>query len=308
MDLLAAFRVFVRVAEAGSFSAVAREVGATQPAVSRQIATLEEHLGARLIQRTTRSLALTEDGRDLLGHARRVLDCVEEAEAAVGRRHRAPAGLVRLATPASFGRLYIAPRLQRLLDRYPGLSVELHMSDAVPDLIADGIDLAIRGGAATEASLVSRRIGSSARQVIASAEYLERHGEPAHPSDLAGHSCIVFLGKANPHEWSFNGPDGTVTVPVTGRFRTDSGEAMRAAVLAGVGIALSAPWTFDEELASGEVRAVLRKFHAERVLIYAVYPSRRNLAPRTRSVIDFLVDEFRLDPTISSYGEQTQPG
>ena len=308
MDLLAAFRVFVRVAEAGSFSAVAREVGATQPAVSRQVAALEEHLGARLLQRTTRSLALTEDGRDLLGHARRVLDCVEEAEAAVGRGHRAPAGLVRLATPASFGRLYVAPRMRRLLDRYPELSVELHMSDTVSDLVADGIDLAIRGGTIAEASLVARRIGSSARYVVASADYLEQHGEPVHPHDLAGHSCVVFLNSANPHEWRFEGPDGTVVVPVTGRFRTDSSEAMREAVLAGVGVALFSAWAFGEELASGQVRAVLREFQTERVSIHAIYPSRRNLAPRTRAVIDFLVDEFRLDPALSSYGEQVEAG
>ncbi len=303
MDLLAAFRIFVRVAEAGSFSAVAREVGATQPAVSRQVSALEEHLGARLIQRTTRSLALTEDGRDLLGHARRVLDCVEEAETAVGRRQGAPTGLVRLATPASFGRLHVAPRMRRLLDRYPELSIELHMSDAVSDLVADGIDLAIRGGAVTEASLIARRIGSSARHVLASGDYLERHGEPTHPHELAGHSCIVFLNSANPHEWSFNGPDGAVAVPVSGRFRTDSSEALRAAVLAGVGFALFSTWAFPEELATGQVRTVLHEFQAERVPVHAVYPSRRNLAPRTRAVIDFLADEFRLDPAISSYGE-----
>ena len=304
MDLLAAFRLFVRVAETGSFSAVAREIGTTQPAVSRQVAALEEHLGARLLQRTTRRLALTEDGRDLLGHARHVLDCVEEAETAVGRRHRGPSGLVRLAAPANFGRLYVAPRMRRLLDRYPDLSVELHMSDAVSDLVADGIDLAIRGGAVSEASLVARRIGSSARYVVASAEYLDRHGEPAHPSDLARHACIVFLGGAHPHEWHFNGPSEAVTVPIDGRFRTSSSEALREAVVSGLGVALFSGWAFSAELASGQVRAVLRDFLAEPLPIHAVYPSRRNLAPRTRAVIDFLVDEFRLDPAISSYGEQ----
>lgn len=303
MDLLAAFRTYVRVAEAGSFSAVARETGATQPAISRQVAALEEHLGARLIQRTTRRLTLTEDGRDLLGHARRVLDCVEEAEAAVGRRHAAPGGLVRLAAPASFGRIHVAPRIPRLLDRYPELLVELHLSDTVTDLVADGIDLAIRGGTVTEGSLVARRIGSSPRHVFASAGYLRGRGEPAHPSDLSGHSCIVFLNNAHPHEWSFEGPDGTITVPVTGRFRTDSSEAMREAVVGGIGIALSPAWMFADDLAAGRVRIVLRDFPTQPVTIHAVYPSRRNLAPRTRAVIDFLADEFRLDPAISSYGE-----
>jgi LysR family transcriptional regulator for bpeEF and oprC len=161
LDLLGALRTFIRVAESGSFSAVAREIGATQPAVSRQIAALEEHLGARLIQRTTRSLTLTEDGRDLLGHARRVLDAGEETEAAIGRRRTSPAGLVRLATPVTLGRLYVVPRLPRLLGRYPELSIELTMSDAQIDLVSHGVDLAIRAGEVADTSLVARRIGSA---------------------------------------------------------------------------------------------------------------------------------------------------
>jgi len=303
MDLLAALRTFVRVAEAGSFSAVAREVGATQPAISRQIGALEQHLDARLIQRTTRSLTLTEDGRDLLSHARRVLDCVEEAETAVGRRQGAPSGLVRIATPAAFGRLYVAPRMRRLLDRYPELSVELHMSDLVTDMIAGGIDLAIRAGTIQEASLVARRVGSSARYVVASTEYLERNGVPAHPSDLARHSCIPFLQYSTPNEWRFDGPGGPVSVEIAGRFRTDSSEAVREAVVTGVGLALAPSWVFGADLTAGRVQAVLQRYQAEQVPIHAVYPSRRNLAPRTRAVIDFLLDEFRLDPTISTYGE-----
>ena len=303
MDLLAGLRTFVRVAESGSFSAVAREMGATQPAVSRQISALEQHLDARLIQRTTRSLTLTEDGRDLLDHARRVLDCVEEAETAVGRRQGTASGLIRIAAPATFGRLYIAPRMRRLLDRYPELSVELHMSDSVTDMIAAGIDLAIRGGTVQEASLVARRIGSSARTVVASAEYLERNGAPAQPSDLSRHSCIAFLQSATPNEWRFDGPGGAVAVEIAGRFRTDSTEAMREAVAAGLGLALAPAWVFGDDLTSGRVRPVLQRYHAERVSIHAVYPSRRNLAPRTRAVIDFLLDEFRLDPAISTYGE-----
>lgn len=303
MDLLVALRTFVRVAEAGSFSAVAREMGATQPAVSRQIGALEQHLEARLIQRTTRSLTLTEDGRDLLDHARRVLECVEEAETAVGRRQGAPSGLVRIATPATFGRLYVAPLMRRLLDRYPDLSVDLHMSDSTTDMIAGGIDLAIRGGVIHEASLVTRQIGSSARFVVASSDYLERNGAPVHPNDLARHSCIAFTQNATPNEWRFNGPGDPVAVTVAGRFRSDSSEAIRAAVLAGVGFALMPSWIFGAELSTGKVRAVLQPYQAEHVPIHAVYPSRRHLAPRTRAVIDFLLDEFRLDPAISTYGQ-----
>jgi len=297
-------RVYVRVAEARSFSAVARELGTTQPAVSRQVAALEEHLGARLIQRTTRSLTLTEDGRDLLGHARRVLDAVEEAESAVGRRHTLPGGLVRLATPATFGRLYVAPRITRLLERYPELSVDLRMSDAVVDLVADGVDVAIRASAVVDSSLVARKIGSARRITVASEACLAAHGEPSHPSDLAALPCIIFHGgQASPTDWHFDGPDGAVGVSVSGRFRTNSSEALREAVLGGLGFAVLPTWYFTEEITSGRLRPVLTGWEPPRGAISAVYPSRRNLAPRTRAVIDFFVDEFRLDPVISDYGE-----
>ena len=303
MDVVAAFRVFVRVAESQSFSAVAREMGTTQPAVSRQVAALEEHLGARLIQRTTRSLGLTEDGRDLLGHARRVLDSVEEAEASVGRRHNMPGGLVRLGTSFTFGRLYVAPRIPRLLERYPELSIDLRMSDGVSDLVAEGIDLAIRVSAVQDSSLVGRKIGSYRRVAVASASCIATYGEPHHPAELSRLPCIVFTGAANPAEWRFEGSEGPVTVNVAGRFRTDNGEGVREAVMAGLGFAVLPIWFFGTELTDGRLRPVLTGWEPPRSAISAVYPSRRNLAPRTRAVIDFFLEEFRIDPIISSYGE-----
>jgi DNA-binding transcriptional LysR family regulator len=303
MDLLGAFRSFIRVAESGSFSAVARELGTTQPGISRQIAALEEHLGARLIQRTTRSLTLTEDGRDLLAHAREVLAAVEETEAAIGRRRNAPAGLVRMVTPTTVGRLYIIPRVSRLLARFPELSLELILRDDLTDLVGGGFDLAIRAGAVVDASLVGRRIGSTARNIMAAASYIDRTGAVQHPSELAERACVIFTGTQAPHEWQFEGPGGTVAVRVDGRFLTSSLEAVREAVLAGLGYAVLPAWFFPGEIASGEIRRVLMEWQPARIPISAVYPSRRNLAPRTRAVIDFLVDEFRLDPVISDYGE-----
>ena len=277
-----------------------RESGVTQPAISRQVAALEQHLGARLIHRTTRSLTLTQDGHELRSHARRVLDCVEEAESSVGRRLAAPGGLVRLLAPASFGRLHVAPRIPRLLDRYPELSVQLRLVDGPADLVADGVDLAVRLGPVNGASTIARLLGTSPRHVIASADYLCRHGEPAHPSELSGHSCAVYLNIAAPNMWRFEGPDGPLAVPVNGRFRTDSSEAMREAVLGGACVALTPAWLFADELGSGQVRAVLPGFRTEPLAIHALYPSRRNLASRTRAVIEFLADEFRLDPVINS--------
>jgi DNA-binding transcriptional LysR family regulator len=186
MDLLTAFHAFSRVAESGSFSAVAREMGTTQPAISRQIAALERHLGVRLLHRSTRALALTEDGRDLLVHAARVLEAVEEAEGAIGRRRASPAGLVRLGCSVAFGRLFIAPRMRALLDRHPELSIDLALSDGMQDLVSEGLDIAVRIGEVDDTTLVARRIGTTNRLVLASAEYLERCGEAMREAVLAG--------------------------------------------------------------------------------------------------------------------------
>ncbi len=303
MDLLAAFRTFVRISETGSFSAVAREVGATQPAISRQVAQLEEHLGARLFQRSTRSLALTEDGRDLLPHARHVLEAVEETVAVVGRRKSSPAGTVRLGCPSVFGRLYVAPRIGLLLTRHPELAVEMSVSDDVQDMVLAGLDLAIRVGDITDASLVARRIGLTVGQTIASVDYLERMGEPQRPEDLARHECIVFTRTNEQDVWTFDGPDGPVNVQVQGRMRSNDIEAVLAAVVGGLGISRVPVWMMRDQLAAGQVRKVLTGWRSKGRPIYAVYPSRRFLAPRTRAMIDFLVDEFRLDPLISAYGE-----
>ena len=299
MDILAAFRSFVRIAEMGSLSAVARETGATQPAISRQLAALEEHLGVRLIQRSTRSLMLTEDGRELLSHARLVVEAVDETEAVIGQRRGSPTGLVRLGCPSVFGRTYIVPHLGDLLARYPGLSVELVVGDNVVDLVQEAIDLAIRIGPITDVSLVARRIGTVSVTPIASCAYLAEHGEPTHPSDLATHQCVVFTRPSEPGAWLLHGPDGPITVHVGGRFRSNHIESVLAAVVAGQGIGLLPLWMLREKLRDGVVRPILQAWQPPTVPISAVYPSRRYLAPRTRAVIDFLIDEFKRDPLLA---------
>ncbi len=302
MDLLAALRTFVRIAETGSFSAVAREVGATQPAISRQIAALEDHLGARLLQRSTRSLRLTEDGNDLLAHARLVIEAVDQTEAAIGQRRAQAAGLVRLGSPTVFGRMYVAPHIGMLLERHPQLSVELQMTDDVVDMVQAGLDLAVRVGEVQDAGLVVRRVGTTAAIAVAAPAYLEAHGEPMEPGDLVRHQCIIFTRIAAPDQWQFTGPEGSVPVPVTGRLRSNSIEAVMEAAIAGVGIALLPTWMVGDAVRDGQLRTILQHWKPQRRSISLVYPSRRFLAPRTRAVIDFLVDEFRLDPVISAYG------
>jgi DNA-binding transcriptional LysR family regulator len=303
MDLFVVMRTFVRVAEAQSFTEVARETGATQSSVSKQIAALEHHLGARLFNRTTRSLTLTEVGRSYYEHCSEVLDSVTQATALIGRGRIAPTGLVRVGTPVGFGRLHVASRIRRLLDKYPALRVELVMSDGFVDLVEEGLDVAIRVGEIRDQSLVARRIGITRRVTVGSAEYFARHGEPRSPEDLTHHNCIVYTYLATGHEWHFVGPQGPVSVRVRGNFLANNSEAVREAVAAGVGIAVTPIWLFRDEITSGLVRAVLPDCEPKRLPIHAVYPSRRFVPTKVRVLVDFLADEFSLDPHISTDGD-----
>jgi DNA-binding transcriptional LysR family regulator len=303
MDLLAAFQVFVRVSESGSFSAVAREMGLSQPAISRQIAALEDHFGERLLHRTTRNLTLTDDGRDLLVHASRVLESLEEAETAIGRRRGTVAGMVRLSVPVIFGRLYLTPRIGRLLNAHPALELDILFNDGLADLVADGIDLAVRAGVIADSSLIARRLGYVARYVLASTEYLNRHGTPETPQDLTRHDCLIFTHGASAAHWPFESKDGNFTIPVTGRFRSDSGEGVREAVISGYGIGLLPAWYFRDEIANGSVQILLRGWNIPGAPVHLIYPSRRHLSPRVRVVMDFLHEEYSKDAVFAEFGK-----
>lgn len=299
MDLLTSFRFYVRVADAGSFSVAAKELGVTQPSVSRQVSALEAHLGVALLHRTTRSLTLTDDGRIFLGHARAALDMAERAESAVGKHGDGIHGLVRISAAVTFGRAVIAPLIRPLLERHPGLEIDLRLNDTAQDLAQDAIDLAIRAGELQGAMLVGRRIGWVSPCVIGSADYFDRRPEPRQPEDLAQHECILLDRSAQPGIWHLEKGAETRDIDVSGRFRTDSSEAARAALSGGLGLALVSRWLMQRELSEGSVRIVLSGWQSHRVPIYAYHLGQRNLAPRTRTVIDFLLAAFRADPGLS---------
>jgi DNA-binding transcriptional LysR family regulator len=303
-DTLVLFRTFARTVEAGSFTAVAREMNSSQPTVSRQIALLEDHLGCLLIQRTTRALALTDDGRVFYEHARRTLEAASEAESAVGRRRGKPSGRLRLAASGVFGRLHVIPRLPRFMARYPDIEIDLVMGDGFADLVEEGIDLAIRVGSITDASLIARRIGVSRRSVVAAPAYIERRGTPQRPEELAEHDCIIYTRLSTGTNWTFATPAGPLIVPVKGPFHVNNTEGVRAAILEGLGIGYPPVWHFVErELETGRLTVLLKDFEAAAQPISAVYPSRRFLAPKVRAMIDFLAAEFELDPMLSVFGE-----
>lgn len=301
-DIVTLFRTFVRVVEAGSFTAVATESNTSQPTVSRQIAALEDQVGALLFQRTTRALTLTDDGRVLYEQARQTLDSVQQALGSVGRQRLAPTGTLRLACPVVFGRLHIVPRLSAFLARHPEVAIDLVMNDGFTDLVEEGLDLAIRIGEITDPGLVARRIGTTRRVTVASPAYLATRGIPSRPADLAAHDCIVYSRLATGNRWVFSGEAGPVTVAVSGRYRVNNSEGVREGVLAGLGIGVVPVWHFTDEISSGRLVELLTAFEPKPLPTQAVYPSRRFLAPKVRAMIDFLAHEFELDPSLSAHG------
>lgn len=298
-DIIALFRTFSRTVEAGSFTAVARELNVTQPTISRQIALLEDHLGCLLFQRTTRMLSLTDDGRVLYDHARRTLESLTEAESSVGRRRGKPSGRLKLACSGVFCRLHVIPRLPRFRARFPDIAIALVMGDHFADLIEEGIDLAIRVGEPRESGLIARRIGTTRRIVVASPAYLQGRQPIEKPDDLAQHDCIIYDRLLTGASWTFTIAEGPLAVPVDGPIHVSNTEAVRSCVLEGLGVGYVPNWHFvDGEIEDGRLIVLLREFEPPTQPIHAVYPSRRFLPPKVRAAIDFFAAEFALDPRL----------
>ncbi len=298
MDQIAAIRLFIRVAESASFSAVARAAGVGQPAVSKQIAALETHLGAQLLRRTSRSLSLTEAGQDFYEAAVRLIEDLEAAESRIGRGQTAPSGLVRVTVAPVFGRLYVVPLLADFFARYPDISVETIVTDRSVNLVEEGIDLAIHNGALSDSTLVARKIAATPIITVASPHYLRTHGDPATPGELDRHRCVIFAPQGAPRAWRFKGKFGDIEIRPKGSFRTNDADEIRAAVLCHLGLAHTPGWLFAPEIASGAVRVVLRDYEPDPLTISAVHPAGRRLPAKVRVFIDFLAEIFAQEPAL----------
>jgi len=292
MDRLQAMHTFVRVVEAGSFSAVARELSTTQSAVSKQVATLERHLGARLLARTTRSLSLTNEGERYFEHARRLVAEVLEAEASVRHSRQQLSGWLRVSAAVGFGQRVLMPLVKRFVDAHPAVRIDLRLSDGFTDLVEQGIDIAVRVGAVADgANLVARRVGTTERALFASRGYLD--ARPAKqrrlrvPSDLAQHACIVYTELATRNAWTLLTPDGSsVTVRVEPAFQTNSSEGVRAATLAGMGVTYSPHWLVGDAIERGEVVRLLPDWSAPALPIHLLTTPERRGAAKVRAFGD----------------------
>ncbi|WP_230983150.1 LysR family transcriptional regulator [Inquilinus limosus] len=289
--------VFAQVVDSRSFSAAAARLGLSKSAVSKQIAKLEDRLGARLLNRTTRTLSPTDAGQDFYERCLRVAREVEEAERAITHLSAEPRGLLRLNAPASFGREYLAPLVPEMLARWPELRIEVLFEDRFVDVVAEGFDLVIRITRLQDSSLVARRIASCRRLLCAAPSYLERRGVPRSPADLLQHDCMLYSYATDQNEWEFVGPDGRLeTVRVDGRLRANNAEVTLAALRAGAGLALSPDFIVGPDIAAGRLVPLLTGYENPFGAIYAVWPHNRNLAPKVRAVVDFLVERFAAEP------------
>ncbi|AWB65504.1 LysR family transcriptional regulator [Saccharobesus litoralis] len=284
-------KLFVRLASTHNISLAGNELGISPAVASSHINKLEEGLGVRLLHRTTRKVSLTEEGLAFLPHAEEVLASVEAARASVGAGEKLPQGTLRVAAPASFGRMHIIPTLSDFLAQYPELKIDLRLSDRMIDMVEGGFDVAIRNAALKDSTLIARKLAKDKRILCASPEYLAKYGTPAHPNDLSHHQCIVLSGI---NQWLFNCGNGKeLAIKADGALTVDNGEALRDACVAGIGITISSLWSVYKHLEKGELVEVLPEFPlASDTAVWAVYPSSRLLAPKVRAFIDFYASRF----------------
>lgn len=312
MDLLAQMETFTRVVEAGNLSSAARALGLSVPAVSRQLRALETSLGAPLLLRTTRSLSVTDGGRRYYERCLRVLREVEAAQESA-RPGSAAEGVVTVTAPVTLGLARVGPLLPSLFARHPGLRVDLRLEDHMADLVAEGVDVAIRAGAAApdSASLVARRIMTYQRVAVASPKYLKRRGEPRTPDALARHDALVHVG-ASPTAglWRFSRDGSETAVEVRGALRCNAPYALRDACVAGLGVALLPAWLVEDDVTAGRLRVVLRAYETPAVAVSALYRTELRGAPRVRAFVDHLAAACAPEaPTVSApRGPRASPG
>ncbi|HEX3367544.1 LysR family transcriptional regulator [Phenylobacterium sp.] len=288
MDRLAALEIFVRVVDTGSFSAVARQQGIGQPAVSKAVAQLEAWLGVSLILRSTRSLVPTEAGRTFYERARRTIEEANEAVTAARGSASALTGKLRVSTSVCFGRIYVIPKLSGFLAEHPDLELELVLDDRQVDLVNEGIDVAMRMGPMPDSNMTARRIAQGRRVVVATPAYLQRHGVPTSPSELSRHQAIINSRVPGFDTWTFRKGAQEVSVVLQGRLKVTAAEGLREAVKCSLGLTVASEWNFSPELKSGEVVEVLEDWALPITNLSAVYPTGRLASTKARAFASFV--------------------
>ena len=288
--------IFAKVVESRSFSEAARRLRLSKGAVSKAVAHLEQSMGARLLHRTTRAMSTTEAGAEFYAHCARIVEEYDQAKLTVGRFHSEPTGLLRVSASVAFGTLHIAPTLPEFLKRHPGVRIDMSIGDRIVDLAEEGFDVAIRITKEPAPNLVARRLATVNRKIVATPQYLKARGTPRKPEQLVDHNCLSYT-YFNPHDtWRLRGPDGDISVPVSGNLRLNDDEALSAAVMGGLGLALLPTFLIGRALKEGKLKAVLSDYVPSERHIFAVYLPNRHLPAKVRAFIDFLAKRFSPRP------------
>ncbi|HEX9171780.1 MAG TPA: LysR family transcriptional regulator [Telluria sp.] len=282
--------MYVAVVDGGSFAAAAGKLEMSRAMASKQIQQLEEHLGTRLLNRTTRRLSLTETGREFYERSTQIMNDVDEAEQIAGHMTRLPQGVLRVTIPLAYGQHRLAAILSEYTQAYTQVQLEISLSDRKVDLIEDGLDLAIRIGAMPQSDLIARKIGGVRSVVCAAPAYLARRGIPQTPADLARHACLGYTLTGSGTDWRLEGPGGPVVIPIAGPIRADNGDMIRLTALAGAGIAFQPEFIVGDDIAAGRLVRLLPAWQSAELGVYAVYPSRKHLSAKVRTFVDFLVN------------------
>lgn len=298
MDRFLEMRTFSAVVDAGSFVGAADALGFSKAAVSRYVGDLETRLGVRLLHRTTRRLSLTEEGEVFYARSKELLAGVEEAEAELSSRSAAARGLLRVNAPVTFGIRNLAPLWGAFRALHPQVDLEVTLSDRVVDLVEEGYDLTIRIATLPSSTLISRKLTSTRMTLCASPQYLEKQGVPRHPHDLASHAVISYSHWSTGNEWHFDGPKGRVSVKTRPWISSNNGDTCRAAALAHQGVVLQPDFLVGTDLVAGTLVELMPEYRALELGIYALYPTRKHVAPKVRALIDFLTRQFAAPPVV----------
>jgi DNA-binding transcriptional LysR family regulator len=292
MDRALEMQVFCTVVDKGSFVGAAEPLDMSKAAISRYVSGLEERLGARLLHRTTRRLSLTDEGRQFYHQAREVLAMMDEAEEAVSSASPEASGVLRVNAPVSFGVLHLAPIWADFMNAYPKVELEISLSDRLVDLVDEGIDVAVRIARLENSSLVGRRLASTRMCLCASPSYLATHTPISQLSDVAAHGVVAYSNYASGDEWQFEGPHGSESVHTRSVVRCNNGDTCRAITLAGGGVSLQPSFMVAEDLRRGDLVEILPEYRSVELGIYVVYPTRKHLPAKVRTLISFLVERF----------------
>ena len=296
MEDLERMAIFAAVVEAKGFSEAARRLNLSKSLVSKQVTRLEKSVGARLLHRTTRSMSLTEAGAVFYEHAARIVEEAAQARLAVGRFHTGPRGKLRIAASVAFGTLHIAPALPDFLARHPEVRIDMAIADRFVDLADEGFDVAIRIAAQPGPNLVSRRLAPVNRKICATPGYFRKHGIPRTPEELARHNCLTYTHAVPEDVWRLRGRSGDIDVRVSGNLRLNDDEALTAAVLGGLGVALLPTFLVGRDLQAGRLRAALSDYVPPERHIHAVWLPNRHLPSKVRAFVDFLRERFSPEP------------